>query len=334
MTLPEIFERFTGLKVLIVGDVMLDAYIYGTVKRISPEAPVPVVNVSRRERRLGGAANVALNIQSLGATPILCSVIGDDADGMAFESLLQERGITSRGIIKSAHRVTTVKHRVLSASQHLLRIDSEMDAPLTALDQKTLIDHIRQLVREVDLVIFEDYDKGCLDEEVIRAAIAAAKERGIPTAVDPKKRNFLSYQGCTLFKPNLKELKEGLGVEFEVTNRDQLTAAVHYLSELLHFDQALITLSEHGVYFYSKNEQKGYPAHLRSIADVSGAGDTVISIAGLCLALGLPLTFLAELANLGGGIVCEYQGVVPINRERLLQEALADPILNPGKAQI
>jgi rfaE bifunctional protein kinase chain/domain len=159
-SLEQLFDTFKSKKVLVLGDVMLDAYIYGSVKRISPEAPVPVINVERREKRLGGAANVALNIQALGATPILCSVVGDDEDGAAFSELLRNRGITDKGIIRSQKRITTVKHRVLSGSQHLLRIDSEMDDALNSIDQKTLQEHISGLINECDLIIFEDYDKG------------------------------------------------------------------------------------------------------------------------------------------------------------------------------
>ena len=310
------------MKVLIIGDVMIDSYIYGSVNRISPEAPVPVLNVEKREKRLGGAANVALNIQALGATPILCAVVGDDDEGQTFKELLDRRKITTKGILRCENRVTTVKNRIISGSQQMLRVDSETDEPLKPLEQKTLIQLIKQLVDEVDLVIFEDYDKGCLNESIIKESIDYCNEKGVPSAVDPKKRNFLSYHNCTLFKPNLKELKEGLKVDFNVRNTDELRQAVTQLHDELSFGKALITLSELGVYLY--DSEKGdlqIPAHLRDIADVSGAGDTVIAIAGLCLALKLDNRFIAELANLGGGIVCEYLGVVPIDPIRLMKEA-------------
>ena len=207
MTLEAIFKGFQSKNVLVVGDVMVDSYVIGQVDRISPEAPVPILNVHQREKRLGGAANVAMNIQSLGATPIMCSVIGDDEDGKIFHDILEQKQMPLAGIIKSGHRKTTIKHRILSGSQHLLRVDSEDTHPLSELDRTTLITHIKNLMPEADLIIFEDYDKGVLSKEVIQEVIRAANRKGIPTAVDPKKRNFLDYIGVTLFKPNLKEFK-------------------------------------------------------------------------------------------------------------------------------
>ncbi len=323
----EIFEAFRSKTVLVIGDVMIDSYVYGSVRRISPEAPVPVLSVSRREKRLGGAANVAMNIQALGATPILCSVVGDDDDGTTFEQLLEDENMSSKGIIKSKNRVTTIKHRILSGSQHLLRVDSEDTHSLVDLDKKALLNHIKNLIKECDLIIFEDYDKGTLDPYLIKETIMLARELGVPTAVDPKKRNFLSYEYATLFKPNLKELKEGIGVDFDVENPAELESAVKELNEKIKADNELVTLSEFGVFYQSKDGSGQHPAHLRSISDVSGAGDTVISIAGLSLTLGLPLPFVAELANLGGGIVCESTGVIPIDKNRLLKEAETNLIL-------
>ncbi len=320
-SLSNVFESFAKLKVLIIGDVMIDAYVYGGVSRISPEAPVPIVNVKSKEKRLGGAANVALNIQAMGATPILCSIVGDDLEGTIFEELLAKQDITSRGIIKSSSRITTVKNRVLAGSQQMLRIDHESDHGLDALEEKTLIKHISNLLEECQLVIFEDYDKGALNPQVIAATIALANEKGIPTVVDPKKRNFMDYKKATLFKPNLKELKEGLKIDFDVRSHSALETAVAKLKSHLEFKLGLITLSDRGVYIESDEERHHLPAHVRSISDVSGAGDTVISIAGLCIALGLPLKFTAELANLGGGLVCEHLGVVPIDKDRLYNEA-------------
>lgn len=326
-SISEIFESFKGKTVLVLGDVMVDSYVHGNVKRISPEAPVPVLSVNKRERRLGGAANVAMNIQALGATPILCSIVGDDEAGTTFQQLLEYEKMSSKGIIKSQNRVTTIKHRILSGSQHLLRVDSEDTHALIDLDRKSLLQHIKNLIAECDLIIFEDYDKGTLDPVVISETIALAREKDIPTAVDPKKRNFLSYTNATLFKPNLKELKEGLGIDFNVENQEELEGAVKELNDHIKADNELVTLSEHGVFYQSNSEKGRHGAHLRSIADVSGAGDTVISIAGLALTLGLPLAFIAELSNLGGGIVCESPGVVPINKDRLIKEAESNSIL-------
>ncbi|MCP4459703.1 MAG: D-glycero-beta-D-manno-heptose-7-phosphate kinase [Cytophagales bacterium] len=327
-SIDQLFDTFIDKKVLVLGDVMLDTYVYGAVRRISPEAPVPVINVDKQEKRLGGAANVALNIQALGATPILCSVVGDDDEGVAFGQLLKKRGITDKGIIRSQKRITTVKHRVLSGSQHLIRIDLEQDDPLNAIDKKALLRYVTTLIDECDLVIFEDYDKGCLDDEIIQSAIDHANEAGKLTAVDPKKRNFLAYKNCTLFKPNLKEMREGLKMEVDPSDENSLKEGVDNLNKTIHAKKTLITLSEHGMYYHESATSGKLPAHLRSISDVSGAGDTVISIAALAMDAGMPLSFVAELANLGGGIVCESPGVVPISMEQLKVEAKENGLMS------
>jgi D-glycero-beta-D-manno-heptose-7-phosphate kinase len=326
-SIQEVFTAFENLKVLVIGDVMIDSYIYGNAGRISPEAPVPVVNVSKRENRLGGAANVALNIQSLGATPILCSIVGEELDGQIFLDLLEKRNITSKGIVRSKERITTVKTRVLAGFQHMLRVDSETDKSLSPLEQHALMDRIRDLASGCDVIIFEDYDKGVLNPSVISQTITMANEMGIPTVVDPKKRNFMSYSGASLFKPNLRELKEGLKLEFDHHDLDQLSSAVNQLNAHMPVEKALITLSDRGVYLTDHVQSIHYPAHIRRIADVSGAGDTVVSIAALCEALHLSLEVQAELSNLGGGLVCQHLGVMPIEKESLLQEALKNEMI-------
>ena len=317
-----VFENFDRLKILIIGDVMIDSYIWGKVNRISPEAPVPVVNVQEREKRLGGASNVALNIKALGATPIICTVVGNDSESQTFNELISDKYITGKGILKSDHRVTTIKHRVLAGSQHILRIDSEIDNLITEEDEQRLIKKILELLPEIDAVIFEDYDKGVITPNVIKETISVCKQKGIPTIVDPKKRNFLQYEGASLFKPNLKELKEGLKIELPKNNIDSIKNAVRQLRTVMNVEAALITLSELGVYITDYVDEFHIPAHKREISDVSGAGDTVVSIAALCLASGLPLDKVAGIANLGGGLVCEHLGVMPIDKERLLTEAI------------
>lgn len=320
-SLEEVFDAFSALKVLVIGDVMIDSYVYGKVERISPEAPVPVVTVGYKEKRLGGAANVALNVQALGATPLLCSVIGNDADGLAFKQLLQDQNISDEGIIQSNKRITTEKQRVISSAHHLLRIDSETNGPLDHEEEKALTERIEALLPNVDVIIFEDYDKGAITPNVIQEVVKMANELDIPTVVDPKKRNFLDYHGVTLFKPNLKELKEGLRIDFDVKDINQLKDAVALLKSKLGIKNALITLSERGVFMACDKEQHLIPAHIRTISDVSGAGDTVISIAALSMALRLPQKLVAALSNLGGGLVCEFIGVVPINKGSLFEEA-------------
>ena len=211
-----LFSKFNNLRVLVIGDVMVDAYILGKVNRISPEAPVPVVSFEQEEKRIGGAGNVALNLVALGAQPIVCSVIGDDEQGQALSNLFAEKGISSQGIIVSKDRKTTVKTRVIASKQQLLRIDSETTSPINQSEENALLLQIQALINEgIDGIIFEDYNKGVLTENLIQQVIEFAQAANIPTSVDPKRDNFLAYQGVTLFKPNLKELKEGLNLAFD-----------------------------------------------------------------------------------------------------------------------
>lgn len=319
-----LFSQFSQQRILVVGDVMIDAYLRGTVTRVSPEAPVPIVNLRKSEDRLGGAANVALNLASLGAEPILCAIVGDDNGGKSFFDLLQHRGLSDEGIVKSSNRMTTIKTRVIGNNQHLLRIDEEVLSDITSEEEIEFIDRVTLLLNgNIDAMIIEDYNKGLLTEKVIRAIIERANERSIPVTVDPKKDNFFAYKNVTLFKPNLKELKEGLGVtSLNVTDRPAFEDTVSRLEATLNNKITLVTLSEHGVFIKNDRERKYIPAHIRNIADVSGAGDTVIAVATLCLAAGLEIGALADIANLSGGLVCEVSGVVPIDAELLKAEIL------------
>tara|TARA_B100000780_G_C21117939_1_gene452495 strand:+ start:1060 stop:2055 length:996 start_codon:yes stop_codon:yes gene_type:complete len=319
-----IFENFHKLKALVIGDVMIDAYYWGKTERISPEAPVPIVSVSHTENRLGGAANVALNVKALGAKAILCAAVGNDLKADLLESLLDEEHLDKSGIVRLDDRVTTVKTRVISQHQHLLRVDEEMTTPLNQSDTEQLYQRIVKLVDEqtIDVIVFEDYDKGVITPELIDKVVALANDKNIPITVDPKKAQFLDYKGVTLFKPNLKELREGLKVEIGKVDLPHLDEAVELLRKKMPFEMALITLSQHGVYIHDGKSSTIIPAHLRNIADVSGAGDTVISVASLCLALDTEPEITARLANLAGGLVCEKVGVVPVDAELLKEEAL------------
>lgn len=321
MTIDELFDQFDKLRVLIIGDVMLDSYVWGRVERISPEAPVPVVTVNRRELRLGGAGNVLLNVQALGAEAIICSVIGTDEPGDRLVGQLGERGLNCDGLIRSNDRITTIKERIIAGSQQVVRVDTETDKYITANERTQLIAKAKELIPTCHVIIFEDYDKGVLSAEAIAEITDFANEKGIPTVVDPKKRNFLSYQNTTLFKPNLKELREGLKLDFDVDKPVEFEAAVNQLKEQLNIKGALITLSERGVFIDFNGEKQKLPAHVRTIADVSGAGDTVVSIAACCVALKQSPGIIAGLSNLGGGLVCESVGVVPINKAQLKEEA-------------
>ncbi len=320
-SLKEAFQAFEGQRVLVIGDVMIDSYLWGGVSRISPEAPVPVVNVKSREKRLGGAANVALNLKAMGAEAILCGVVGEEASLPTFLDLMGEADLNIEGILSVDDRPTTIKHRIIAGSQHLLRIDEESDGPVGELATTQLLARIEKLLPTCSVVIFEDYDKGVITPALIEAVVKMSREKGIPTVVDPKKRNFLEYKGVTLFKPNLKELREGLKIDASLRELGDLQGAVGILHQHLKADSYLVTRSELGVFFLDKGEEVSLPAHKREIADVSGAGDTVISIAALCCALGLSAPLVAALSNLAGGLVCESVGVVPIDKAKLLAEA-------------
>ncbi len=320
----QLFESFNRLNVLIIGDVMVDAYIWGQVSRISPEAPVPIVSVTRRESRLGGAANVALNVKSMGANPILCSVVGDDPRGIEFSQLLEEQGMDSRGIIRSADRITTTKFRVIGNKVQMLRVDEETEAPLNDGDAAALYGAFERILEEngIDVIIFQDYDKGIITPGLIDKVVAKARRSNIPVSVDPKRKNFGHYRGVTLFKPNLKELKEGLNIEFDSKDREALDRAAGMLSEKLGADMLLITLSEDGMLVrYDRNGvvTAQIPSNVRNVSDVSGAGDTVIGVASLCLAMGVQPEEMAFISNLAGGLVCERVGVVPVDKESLFR---------------
>lgn len=323
--LKRAFKHFDNKKIIVIGDVMIDTYIYGKVSRISPEAPVPVVNFDSRTNHLGGAANVALNIKALGATPFIFSIIGDDKNGMEFEKLLSENHLSNIGVIKSDSRTTSVKTRIIGNNQQLIRIDEEETNEINSLLQFNITDAIKEtcLKENIDAIIFEDYNKGVLTDSIIQTIIDFANKNDIVTCVDPKIKNFLAYKNVTLFKPNLKELKAGLQIDFDFPeDKPALGLAIDQLIEKINPKYTFITLSEHGVILKSKEETINIPAHIRNIADVSGAGDTVISVATLSLISGLSIKNVAEIANLAGGLVCEKVGVISIDKEDLLNEAI------------
>ncbi len=322
MNYKDLFDKFNGLRILVIGDVMLDAYVMGKVNRISPEAPVPIVSLENEDARIGGAGNVALNLLALGAKPIICGVIGEDSSGDKLLNLFEKNGISTDGLVKSMARKTTVKTRVISNKQQLLRIDSESTFPLLESEEIKLNNTIQNIINQgIDGIIFEDYNKGVLTDSVIQNTIKIAKEKDIPTAVDPKKENFLSYKGVSLFKPNLKELKEGLNLNFDFNTKKELfEKGIELLEEKLQNEISFVTLSENGVFIKNQTEKYYVPAHMRSISDVSGAGDTVIAVATLCLISGASTKQIAEISNLAGGLVCEKSGVVSISKNDLLKE--------------
>ena len=318
----QLFIDFSKLKVVIIGDVMLDTYWWGQVDRISPEAPVPVVALQRKEHRVGGAANVALNTVALGAETTIVSVIGSDADGVLLQSLFEAEQIDTRYLLTDASRMTTNKTRVMSRNQQMMRLDAEITTPIHSDIEAALLQKFTACLdaKNPDVVIFEDYDKGVLTPTFIKAAIAICTERNIVMSVDPKKNNFLAYKGVTLFKPNLKEVKEGLQVPIAAVTLDNLRAVHAALQTHLAHQISLITLSEKGMFFDTGDTAKIIPTHVRSIADVSGAGDTVIAVASLVYAATKNIELATEMANIAGGLVCEEVGTAAINKTRLLSE--------------
>jgi D-glycero-beta-D-manno-heptose-7-phosphate kinase len=321
--IPDIFDSFNKIKALVIGDVMIDAYYYGSVDRISPEAPVPIVSIERKEHRLGGAANVALNLLSLGAKPILFGTIGNDIESELFLDLMQQSDLPTNGIIKEENRPTTVKTRIIGNKHQVLRVDSETTKNILAVTQDRLLQAIISELKTSQVVIFEDYNKGVLSELLITKIIAEAKAQNIPIVVDPKLENFFAFKEVDLFKPNKKEVKEGLKTDADLNNPEEVKKAIFQLITTLNCKNVMITLSEQGVMIGNDKIATQIAAHHRKIVDVSGAGDTVISVAALCVALNLDANLTAELSNMAGGLVCEKLGVVPIDKATLYNEAMA-----------
>lgn len=320
--IQRLFEQFKSIKVGVVGDVMLDSYMWGSVERISPEAPVPIVTLERKEERVGGAGNVALNLQSLGARAFVISVTGEDTEGDRLHKLFREQHINTDYSVSSPERITTNKTRVISRNQQMMRLDAEMTANLTLQEEARLIESFERFVQneKPHVVILEDYNKGVLTEAVIRCVISVCKQYGVLTAVDPKRKNFFEYKGVDIFKPNLKEVKEALNMLF--TDADgALLQSIHLeLEHILHHHISFITLSEKGVFYQQGTESSLIGSHLRNIADVSGAGDTVIAVASLVYAATKNARLMAEIANIAGGLVCEVVGTAAIDRQRLMHE--------------
>jgi len=322
MIFEKLFSNFSTLKVAIVGDVMLDTYWWGSVDRISPEAPVPIVALKRKELRVGGAANVALNTVSLGAQTTIISIIGDDKDGHDLLQLLKDNKIDTSYIISSSKRITTNKTRVMSRNQQMMRLDAEITTDIDAELEKELLQKVKTYftVHKPDVLVFEDYNKGLLTENLITKLIKLCKEHSVVTTVDPKRKNFLSFKGVTIFKPNLKEVREGLSLLTDAIDLFSLKEMHKVLQQHLHHDISFITLSEKGVFYQQDDDVKIIPTHIRNIADVSGAGDTVIAVASLVYAATKDMHLAAEMANIAGGLVCEEVGTAAINKEKLLQE--------------
>lgn len=318
----DLFAQFQNIKVGIVGDVMLDTYMWGHVERISPEAPVPIVLLDKRELRLGGAGNVALNIQSLNAPVFVVSVIGDDDDGKRLTNLFEQQKINCNYLLKSAGRLTTNKTRVISRNQQMMRLDAEITSDLQAEEEQKLLELFQTFIRleKPQVVVLQDYNKGVLTQNVIDAVIRICNEAGVLTAVDPKRKNFFSYKSVDLFKPNLKEVRDALNLLSTDVDQTSLQNIHRELHRRLQHRISLITLSERGVFYENESAAAIIPSHFRNIADVSGAGDTVIAVAALVYAATKDISLTAAMANIAGGLVCEEVGTAAIEKDKLLRE--------------
>lgn len=320
--LESVFHQMNQLKVGVIGDLMLDTYLMGRVDRISPEAPVPVISLQHREHRIGGAGNVALNAASLGASVAILGVLGDDEDANLLTDLFEKKGISTQYAFRSGKRITTNKMRIISRNQQMMRVDAEVTHDLDKGEEAHLLEKLNKYIEKErpHILILEDYNKGVLTQGVIDGAIALCQAKGILTAVDPKRKNFFAYQEVDIFKPNLKEVREALNLLPEALTLQTLRQIHHALVDKLQHRISFITLSEQGVFYQEKEKAAILPSHMRDIADVSGAGDTVIAVASLVYAVTKNPHLMAEIANIAGGLVCEQVGTAAINKERLFQE--------------
>ena len=316
MKINKVFEKIKGKKIIIIGDSMVDSYVLGEINRNSPEAPVPIVDVKQEDTKLGGAANVALNIQSLGMEPILCSVIGDDKDGENFLKLCKKNNLDTTGIIIDYNRKTTNKKRVIVNKKHILRIDNEETNYIKSEIREKFVNNIEKLISNNKIIIFQDYDKGVISKELIEEI---NKIDHLFIAVDPKKRNFFEYKNVDLFKPNLSEMLNAFN------SKDDSIKNLNTISDELksknNIKNLMITLSDNGLLI---NNDAGFVHNKienKKIIDVSGAGDTVISLATILFYLKLPEKFIAEMCNLAGGITCMSSGVSAINLKELTENA-------------
>ena len=322
MDFDKLFQNFSNCKVGVIGDVMLDTYWWGHVERISPEAPVPVVLLDKRELRIGGAGNVALNLVSLGASTSIFSVIGEDDAGKSLDGLMTEQGINTSYIICSKARKTTDKTRIISRNQQMMRLDAETTADLDAATEDALIGSVKDYIQaeKPAVIIFEDYNKGVLTARVIADIISICRQHNIITAVDPKRKNFFSYKGVTIFKPNLKEVKDGLNLLVDDIDISSLKNIHQLLKDQLRHEISFITLSEKGVFFQDNATTDIISSHIRRIANVSNTDDTVIAVTALLYAATADVKLMAEVANIAGGLVCEEVGTAAINKAKLLHE--------------
>lgn len=321
--LQELKNSFIGKKIAVVGDMMLDGYFWGDVKRISPEAPVPIVEIDNQFFRFGGAANVVLNVEKLGAIPFPFGIIGNDSEGKILNGLFRDNNVNYfDGLITDDSRPTTVKIRVIASNQQIVRIDKELKTNVSSSVEDKIIYNFNKIIDEIDAVILEDYNKGVLTQRVVTEIISIAKSHNKIVTVDPKFSNFFLYQNVDVFKPNRKELEDALGKRFE--NQIEIENAARELADKLNANYILLTQGEKGSVLIGKDETMRVPTKARKVADVSGAGDTVISTLTVALCAGANITEAAYLANYAGGLVCEEVGIIPIKSEQLFDELMEE----------
>ncbi|MFR1675440.1 MAG: D-glycero-beta-D-manno-heptose-7-phosphate kinase [Fusobacterium sp.] len=313
--LKRILDNFKNIKIGVVGDLMLDDYIYGTVERISPEAPVPVVNVKEEKFVLGGAANVVNNLASLGAKTICFGVIGNDANGERLLGAFADKKIDVSGLIRDKERTTIVKRRIIGSNQQLLRIDWEDITPISTFLEYALLRNIESKIDELDAVILSDYDKGVLTPMVAKEIVRMCRDRGKIVTVDPKPKNAMNYYGATSMTPNRKEAKECLGKE-RATNMEEVGKE---LKEKLKLDNLLLTRSEEGMSLFIEDKIVNIPTFAKEVYDVTGAGDTVISVFTLAAASGVSWHEAAKIANTAAGVVVGKMGTSTVTKDEILE---------------
>lgn len=328
------YEKYSSgirsLKIGVIGDIMLDVYYWGRTERISPEAPVPVVNIIREEVKPGGAANVGLNIKTLGAEPVMFGIVGNDINGSVFVENMISRHISTDNIVIDKKRATTVKTRILASNQHVVRFDRENSEDISGRTEKKLLALIENRIGELDAVIFQDYNKGMLTEKLIRSVIRTAKKMNVITAVDPKLKNFSAYRGADIFKPNLRETEEILNRKI-VTERE-IEKAGKDLIEMLDLSKLVITLSERGMAVFDKNaKMKIIPSKTTKIANVSGAGDTVIAALVSYLCAGAKFEEACTIANYAASIVVEDVSIIPVSPDDLKDRLKKNGIISSGR---
>lgn len=318
----ELIKKCCGKRIAVVGDLMLDQYYWGSVSRVSPEAPVPVIDLEKETWHLGGAANVAANLSTLGASPILCGIVGNDSAGETFRGAAESIGISHEGLFTDVNRPTTVKTRIIGNNQQIARLDSEVRDPISSEGERFIVD-VLSSEDSLSGIIFEDYNKGTLTPKLIGSIIELARSKNIPIFVDPKFDNFFVFEGATVFKPNKKEAAQAIG--FALNTKDDIARSGAILLEKTNAENILLTLGADGMMLFERSgKTHSVPTYARKVSDVSGAGDTAIATLAAMVAAGGSVAEAAAIANFAAGVVCEQPGIVSITRDELIESIERD----------